>query len=181
MAIGLLDAQSNQTEANASLLSAIDAYYATAKNDPQPAVPAEAQPVHRLSVNEMHELANSVRERKWWSLSGKLGVYDSDSRFREDPSRYFRYEFPPLSTVIPYVTAGVLLLVSQVFVHANMWTAGGEDMTGLLRLGMIMLGAFSMFMAWPRYRDLRDPPGQDEETEAAHERIAEIIARDKAL
>ena len=147
-------------------------------------------------MNEIHEIGNSSKEAFWrwpWIVRKRpatLEEYEDiawnarsgfwkgsepspllDKRFTDDPSLYFRYELQPLSLMVPFGTIGLILLGGNFFLHPGIWMHGHDDYTGLLRMLMIFIGAFCIFMAWPRYRDIRTTPEEEQETEEIRERI----------
>jgi len=146
-------------ETKEDLLREINDYYATAK----PETPAS--PAH--SVNDYYEAPFN-----FWKASEPSPLLDE--RYTIDPAKFFRYEFKPLRVMLPFGTLGVLLMAGQFLVPYKLVMVSGEDWTGLLRLGMILAGSVCIFLAWPRYRDLRISEEEEAETEALREHFAHI-------
>jgi hypothetical protein len=86
-------------------------------------------------------------------------------------SQYHRYEYRPLYVSVPCGFFAVVLMVGQFFVPYPTWMVGAYDLTGVLRLLMIFLGAYLIFFAWPRYRYLGISPEEESATEELRDRM----------
>ena len=98
----------------------------------------------------------------------------ADKRFSIDSERTFRYIARPLHIMVPLGTIGVLLFVLQHFVPARTWYVDAKDYTGYIRLLLILAGAYCLFLAWPRYRDMRVTDEEEAQTEEFRERLRRL-------
>jgi hypothetical protein len=139
--------------------------------DVQPASPEPStEPeTHEMSVNEYFEVPYN-----FWQATAAKPAPVLDRYYSEDEGKYFRYELKPLGVMLPFGTLGLLLVAGQMLVPYHLWQVGRDDMTGYLRLAMFLGGAFCVFMAWPRYRDLRTNDAEEAATEEVRDRIARI-------
>ena len=124
-------------------------------------------------VNKLFEVPYN-----WWKATGQQSALE-DQYYAEDPRRFWRYEAKPPGIMVPFGTLAILLLAGQMFVPPHTWMSGRDDLTGVLRLAMLMLGGFCAFHAWPHYRDRRMTPEEVARTEEVRERIHQLQDRRK--
>ncbi len=116
-----------------------------------------------LDLGEMHEYVNAQEERYWQAMERAFANQD-EARFTEDEDRRMHYEAKPVYVWLPGGFAAVFLFWFQhyIFLHHADWGAPFGGLDGYVRLGLLLLGGYCVFIAWP-WRRLNGQTASDRE------------------
>jgi hypothetical protein len=115
-----------------------------------------------LEMNELAQHATMLEER-YWETAGRAFVNNEEARFTEDEDRRLKYIAKPWYVWFSAGMAAVFLFFLQyyIYLHDEAWRALCGPLVGFLRLGLMLLGGYCAFTAWP-WRKLRAQAPQEE-------------------
>ena len=128
------------------------------RSAPEPGHPDD-QAAPTVDINELHMYANSLEERYLEVMQRGLDNND-EARFYEDDDCSMRYEAKPLYVWLPcgFVAVFLFWLQHYIYLHHAAWGAPFGRLDGLVRLGLMLLGAYLAFCAWPWRRLAGETP-----------------------
>lgn len=103
-----------------------------------------------VNINELHEYVNAQGEQYWQAMD-RAFTNNEEARFTEDEDRRMHYEAkPPLVWLSGAFAAAFLFwLQHYIYLHHAAWGAPFGRLDGFVRLGLMLLGAYCAFVAWP--------------------------------
>jgi hypothetical protein len=112
-----------------------------------------------VGINEIYQFAQTMDER-FFEIRARAIASGEEARFTEDEDRRLKYSAKPWYVWFPAGLAAVLLFFLQhyVYLHDEAWRAWCGPLTGFVRLGLMLLGAYCAFTAWPWRRLAGETP-----------------------
>jgi hypothetical protein len=137
--------------------------------------PAHDDPSEYPSVNELHERANSLEEDGLLELIENATIESQDLSYTDSADNYLYYQAKPLHVILFFSTLALLLIVGQLYIPVlNEFLGEPLEYPGWIRLCMLILGGYCIFMAWPYRKQINM---DDAELAARASSIAEFQAK----
>lgn len=124
-----------------------------------------------LAVNDIHAINERMDFRMLevdrWSVKRMR-----EQRYTDPEENYWSYAPKPMHIMVPFGLLGTALLAGQHLLYINYlgWADVLDPWTGYVRLGLILLGAYMLFIAWPwRYHNRMTPQEARERTSSQYD------------
>ncbi len=126
------------------------------------------EPSDNVSVNALHERAHTLEEGGLPDLTEIATVESQDLSYTDSAENYFYYVAKPPHVIVLFSGLALMLIVGQLYIPMLNGLLGQPLMyPGWIRLCMLLLGGYCVFMAWPYRKQINMDETEKAERTAA--------------